>query len=116
MIHFCLQQTINDDKKVPLSYLFTDHFGQLVRVHRVDLVHVELETELPTPVAAAVTVDGEAHGVENVLHLFHPRLLEDRPDGYLDPAGGGAQDRRGKEHQNDHVSKIYFFTVNISQV
>ena len=90
-------------QSVPDLYLLADDFGELVGVHRVDLIHVELQHELAAPVAAAVAVHGEAHRVEDVLHLLHPRLLEDGPDGNLDPAGGGAQDRRCEEYEDDHI-------------
>ena len=58
-------------------YLFADDFCQLVWIYGVDLVHEELEHEVPAPVAAAVTVDGKTHGIEDIVHLLHPSLLED---------------------------------------
>ena len=90
---------------IPIIYLFANHFGEFVRVHRVDFVHVELEHEVPAPVAAADAVHGEAHGVEHVVHLLHPGLLEYRPYRDLNPATGrGGQHRRGKEYEFNHYN------------
>ena len=84
------------------TYLLADNFGQLVRIHRVYIVHIELEHNISTPVAGGVTVHGEAHRIQDIAHLLHCRLLENCPNWDGNSAGCCTQDRRGEKYEDNH--------------
>ena len=96
------------------TYLLADNFSQLVRIHCVNVIHVELQDKVSTPVTASVAVHGKPHGIQDVVHLLHSRLLEDCPNRNRDPASGSTEDHRGEEYQKDHYYYVSLFSLVFS--
>ena len=73
-----------------LADLFADYFGQLVRIHGVNIVHIELEHMLLTSVAQLVFLHGKAHSTDRLLQVL-VLVVEQGADGNGEPAAGGGK-------------------------
>ena len=82
---------MHEIKKLSWPDLFANNFGELVGVHGVNVVHIELEHVLLTPVGHLMLLHRKAHCIDRLFKVL-VLVVKQGANGDSEPAAGSCQD------------------------